>query len=326
MPSSRPPPARRQTIKQARASFKSRGQPTLTDREKKQLDREIELDRRAWRAKEAEKRKVEATCKRLEKEKEGRRQVAVEAKGRCDRFGLLGSQMHLGAFFGGKGGNQQSPDEDKGVAEEKWEEFEVDDLDDEILGAALDGAGGAYKETAPARSRQSQSDAATPHRQPPKTRLPAAYRTEAPIPLKDELGSFWDELDSSTQIARDLADEDLLKQETRQKPAVKSCATSFSSDGFDLTVEDLEELESSFKEEAKKAEENRKLMPPPALPIKRMQSPLQSAKHLTSASRAAAVPPDPAPPPAVPFDVGFTLSQLERFVDDDLQLTQADPG
>ncbi|KAI7380127.1 hypothetical protein KC328_g12956, partial [Hortaea werneckii] len=63
------PVVQRQTIKQAKAAYKSRAQQPLSDAEKKQLERSIELDRRAWRTKEQERKKAEALKKRQEKER-----------------------------------------------------------------------------------------------------------------------------------------------------------------------------------------------------------------------------------------------------------------
>ena len=97
-----PLPNRPQTIKQAKAAYKSRGQPSLTEKEKRQLDCAIELDRRAWRSKEADKRKAEAAKKRLEneqKQKEELERLRLGSQRRCDRFGYKSSQMHLGAFL-----------------------------------------------------------------------------------------------------------------------------------------------------------------------------------------------------------------------------------
>ena len=115
--------------------------------------------------------------------------------------------------------------------------------------------------------------------------------TAQPFPAAEELDFFWDELDTSTQIARDISSNETSRSESK----TTSQARSFTSNDFDLTAEDIEELHStpSFQE---KHEEDKKLMPPPLLP----------AKHTN-------------------FDTSFTLSELERYVDDDLQLTQAGP-
>lgn len=97
------------TIKQAKAAYKSRAASTntLSEREKKQLERSAALDRRAWGLREKEKARVEAVKKRAEREKlerEGRRNPGEEEKRRRDRHGFLASQLCLGAFFGRGGG------------------------------------------------------------------------------------------------------------------------------------------------------------------------------------------------------------------------------
>ncbi len=118
----------------------------------------------------------------------------------------------------------------------------------------------------------------------------------------DDLDSFFDDLDSSTQIARELSVE-------YTAPLPDAVNTSFGSAEFDLTLEEIEELEKpSIKPPpaVDKAQNDRKLMPPPALPTWKP---------------ALAKPPTP-----VAMCSGYTKEELEFFAADDLQLTQVDPG
>ena len=290
-------PARPQTIKQAKAAFKARSRPSLTEREQRQLERSVELDRRAWRARENEKKKAEATKKRAEKEKrdlEARAKVQMGSQRRCDRFGYKSSQMHLGAFLnktGVENGVQKENMEDMSEASEE-DDFEDVGVDDETLLEALDGTKGAETAAITPIQAHARSDGVPHTTQDHQDANLRRSSTEPSISVTEELDSFWDELDSSTQIARDLDSNELNQAE--QKPVPQ--ARSFTSDDFDLTVEDLEELHSTPSLQ-KKLDEARKLMPPPPLP----------AKHTS-------------------YSIEFTMSELERFVDDDLQLTQAEPG
>jgi hypothetical protein len=291
-----PPPNRPQTIKQAKAAYKSRGQPSLTEKEKRQLERSIELDRRAWRSKEADKRKAEAAKKRLEKEKKQSEElgrVRLGSQRRCDRYGYKSSQTHLGAFLNKRNVRFEEPEENlRDVGTESEEEgFGDDDLDDETL---LD----AMARTEDTTTRTTHYAQAPTTAESPQTRLPAhntASTNDQTVDTSaheiEDLESLWEDLDSGTQIARDLASEECTKAET--KPTSK--ASSFSSGDFDLTIEDMELLDPP-PPAASKLEHDRRLMPPPPLPVLR------------------------GPPTAE-----FTMSQLEQFVDDDLQLTQAEP-
>ncbi|KAF2862514.1 hypothetical protein K470DRAFT_268854 [Piedraia hortae CBS 480.64] len=89
------------TSRQAKAAYRARGYPTMTEKEKRQLARAMELDQRAEFIKEkdcqAALRKKEAEeasrAKKEEKPILGRDRV-------CDQYGHLTNQYHLGAFFG----------------------------------------------------------------------------------------------------------------------------------------------------------------------------------------------------------------------------------
>lgn len=278
-PQSAPPP-RAQTIKQAKAAYQSRNRSTLTERERKQIERSIELERRAERAKEVEKRRVQARAKREEKELMERGSDAVmTSQRRCDRFGFVGSQMHLGAFFGGGGvGPVREKLQAGGAAESQTaedEEFAGGSLDDEAM---LD----ALAESNDEKAVRSGTQPAVPE----QSRLQMS-----------DLDLFRDDLESSTQIARDLATES-----ARPTTKPKSLSTSFGSEEFDLSVEDIEEAQSKDGSLAK-TELDKKLMPPPALPTIK-PSPLkktstgQSTTFKTPASASAHRVPLPGAPRA----------------------------
>ena len=292
-----PPPNRPQTIKQAKAAYKSRGQPSLTEKEKRQLDRSIELDRRAWRSKEADKRKAEAAKKRLEneqKQKQELERLRLGSQRRCDRFGYKSSQMHLGAFLNKRNVRLQDQKEDVQLlcAESDVESFEDDDLDDETLLDAMAQADDTTTRKTTHLLVQTTTESAQTAIYPFNTPRINHNTTGTSGHEMEDFESFWEDLDSSTQIARDIDFENPESGES--KPTSK--ASSFSSGDFDLMIEDMELLDPPPPPPVLKIELDRKLMPPRPLPT----------IH--------------APPTEA-----FTLSQLEQFVDDDLQLTQAAP-
>lgn len=326
---------RAQTLKQAKAAYKSRNQNTLSEREKKQLERSIELERRAWRARESEKRKAEARTKREERERKGRDDTAgMTSQRRCDRFGFLGSQMHLGAFFGGGGGGDGragakgqavTPTMDRGsLAEDDC--FDID-LDDESILEALgpnDTTISAVQENGPAHL---------------PTKLASGgceSQARSRKPNLSDVDLFWDDLETSTQIARDLASDRIALSTSK----LGSPNNSFSSGDFDISVEDIEEAHPRGAEQDRN-EADKELMPPPALPgkfnaenvvpsralVERPLSTTSASKSLGPARTSSNV--DKA---ATTFRkstfapyLEFTTAELESFIDDDLQLTQIDP-
>ncbi|KAK5122956.1 hypothetical protein LTR85_003521 [Meristemomyces frigidus] len=317
MPKS-PPVVQRQTIKQAKAAFKARGRPAISEAEKKQLERSLELDRRAWRSKEQEKRKADLVKKRQDKErkeKEERQKAMMGTQRRCDKFGYKSSQFHLGAFFGG-GAVKRLDNGQEDVKIEEEEAFGDDDVDDETLLDALESPNHA-------RSRQQhpQSDSAMPSTSLWEGHSVKRSTTEPPPIVENELSSFWDELGSSTQIARELEPISQLKQAS--KPDTRT--SSFNSGDFDLSAEDLEELEPA-KPAVSKVDNDRKLMPPPALPLVIRKAPKVSYK--APEVKPAVLRADVSVSSVVHHSryAGFTIAELEGFLDDDLQLTQAAPG
>lgn len=89
------------TLKQAKAAYKTRSEQPLTEREQKQLERSLQLDRRAWALREREKTtRLDTAKKRAAQEKAQREEQArLGTQRRCDKFGFASSQFHLGAFF-----------------------------------------------------------------------------------------------------------------------------------------------------------------------------------------------------------------------------------
>lgn len=338
MPAPPAPAHRAQTLKQAKAAYKSRNRSSLTEREKKQIERSIELDRRAWRAKEAEKRKAEAKAKREEKERKEREGGGgMTSQRRCDRYGFVGSQMHLGAFFGGGGRDDVRRENVAHAAEAKADE-------DEEFGGSLDDESMLDAEVE--EKPDSAIEEVSASREVDRSLTNASKRTAAQ--LKDsptpELDVIWDELDSSTQIARDLSTE----TPSGHDGAAKSLNTSFGSGDFDLSVEDIEDAQGG-DQTRHKIKDDAKLMPPPALPSK-MSLPARSARDRAQTTTNASTPARPVqtsaltrpPPPQQPelsrplplkaapkspfaACLGFTMAELESFVDDDLQLTQVEP-
>ena len=136
------------TIKQAKAAYKARGRPTLSEAEQRQLQRNVKLDQRAWAIREREKKRAETAKKRVEKEHEERKKQAglLGSQRRCDRFGHKSSQFHLGAFFAA-GANKSRPGSDAGSmspatsrcnSAEDDEAFGDDGVDDDDLLSAMD--------------------------------------------------------------------------------------------------------------------------------------------------------------------------------------------
>jgi len=301
------PPARAQTIKQAKAAFKDRGKPALSDREKKQLERSIELDRRAWRTRETEKRKAEAAKKKAEKDKndrEDRLKAQLGSQRRFDKFGYKSNQMHLGAFLGvNRTTNTMSEENTESTTEPSTgdsfgDSFGDSGLDDETLLDALEDLKAAEANTPtvniPASHTNTNADEMMDA--PDSKTAPQNHQCTS---KREDLVFFFDELGTSTQIARELTVDESAVEAAQHSAAIK--ALSFSSGDFDLTMEDIEEMEAAAV--SSKAAIDRQLMPPPRLPIK---------------------PPKPRAPTTTGQDI--TLQDLEDLADHDIQLTQAMPG
>ncbi|KAK1056256.1 hypothetical protein LTR74_015042 [Friedmanniomyces endolithicus] len=338
--SSHSPMLTKSTIKQAKANFKARGRPSLSALEQRQLERSIQLDRRAWGVKEREKRKAEVTRKRTveagrreQGEKESKALKVEEGRRRCDRFGYLSSQLNMGAFLRGGVRIQQSNEvaecaekveEDAGDRLEEEESFGDSGVDDETLINAL----ASPKATKSEESEQPRADSAVPVSAPSLTAVPQHSAAQPPTTI-DEPSDFWDELGSSTQIARELASEEPAKppKSSSHRPAVRTATTlppgvTLASGGAGKAP----------PKSALDTARDRKLMPPPMM--RPPPKPLSDSRQ-PRVSRAPPGPSDAGRPMA--RAVGpkskpatnatyFTKMELETFVDEDLQLTQAVPG
>lgn len=318
----KPPVVHRQTIKQAKAAFKARGGPALSEREQRQLERSVTLDRRAWRTKEQEKRKAEASRKKQEKERkerEERLRGQLGSQRRCDKFGYKSSQFHLGAFLRAGVVKEQVQEQERCEKENVQMEqaFGDDGVDDETL---LDALASPQAETKYTTTRQQhpQSESALPSASQWPIMSVQRSTTEPPPAIENELSDLWNELDSSTQVARELLDD--VGEQQKIRPDARTA--SFNSGDFDLSAEDLEELEPVVS----KAEHDRKLMPPPMLPFTLRSIAAPIASRTLVEARPATVAASSKQATQGPMFTGFTVAELESFVDDDLQLTQAMPG
>lgn len=344
------------TIKQAKAAYKNRTEQPLTEREQKQLDRSVQLDRRAWALREREKNRLDLTKKRAAQEKAQKdEERRIGTQRRNDKFGFKSSQFHLGAFFrkpnaapsavlmerkvdvAGEHSDNQQPmpevdmdgEEDafEDVADESQDEYEG--VDDESLLEALQSPEVVrFAKVQP--GGQVQTTISMPP--PPRPVFVQSTKTISPRPpvSTDEDVEWNDFLESSTQIAREISSE---ASATRMPRAHVSAAKdtlrtgSFSSGSFELTEDDIEQLDPTPRARAEveqslaqiKAASERLEMPPPPLPPKQRAQKREDAgfsgrAHLSSL----------AEPIHAHDDLGFSMTQLESFVEDDLQLTQAD--
>lgn len=291
----RAPPARPQTIKQAKAAYKSRGAPVLSEREKKQLERSVELEQRAWRTREAEKRRAETAKKKVEKDKRERdAQVRMQmtSQRRCDKFGYQRSQMHLGAFLRKQPDSIRVQAENVSTAVEDTDDSLGDSgLDDDTLLEAAEGLQLARSD----QDRRNEDISPLPLTAAvdPRSISTSAQHNSKNIAMED-FSLFLDDLGSSTQIARELS--------TDEPPANlldgSSHLSSFGDDDFDFTINDIEEMERQHPVQSQRSSDL-KLMPPPPLPTKIRQAPI---------------------PSAVAHD--FTTEELEDLFADEIQLTQ----
>jgi hypothetical protein len=250
----------------------------------------------------------------------------------------------LGAFLK-VGGRKDEGEKDavvrviEQVAERSDEEdfFQDNGSDNETMLCALDTQSNLQGKAQDTSSRTIQVTRPNASTMLPLPRPRIIHKPLEPVPASEaeDLSSFWDDLDSSTQIARDL---DIIADDADD---VASCNTSFGSGSFDFTAEELDILDPP-----KPAPPAAKTHPPPTPAFTTMPPPQRPAKRSPISIRS--IPPhqlfqhapDQQPKcqnairgPFLPArslycspDLGFTLTQLESFVDDDLQLTQTMPG
>ena len=345
------------TIKQAKAAYKSRTEQPLTEREQKQLERSVQLDRRAWAIREREKNKLDSAKKRVAEEKAKKdEERRLGTQRRNDKFGFKSSQFHLGAFFrkpapGGQEGDTavaegeagREPREDckaKDSAIENMEfgeedhdafEDEYEDLDDETLLEALQSPEVARASKTLIMDQSKPMTSMPPPPRPDAARSTTSFAHVSSEPT-DQYLDMEDFLESSTQIAREIEAETPSSScvETRTPTAQETLRKgSFSSGSFDLTEDDFEQLDPTphkvvddgqhAKRQQEKAAQERLKMPPPPLPFPRGQHESGKKKRICHDDTAAPV----FNSTVVTEDLGFTMTQLESFFEDDLELSQS---
>ena len=348
------------TIKQAKAAYKTRAEQPLTEREKKQLERSIQLDRRAWGLREREKNKLDLAKRRAAQEKaqkEEERRIGTQR--RNDKFGFKSSQFHLGAFFHKPGpaplanvkdckvdiGNEQSdvpktvttttPEVEMNDNKDQTEDLDGDSqdeyegVDDESLLEALQSPEVVrIKPVSPKVQAQSAISMPPPPR--PAFVSSTSNNTAQSTVQKAEDLEWQDFLESSTQIAREIsAEAPAIDLQPTHVPAAKETLRtgSFSSGSFEFTEDDIEQLDPTPcprvkqgpTQEQTKAASERMAMPPPPLPVKQCTQ-VWEQKNI----RGCLDPKYVTQPVNNQDDLGFSMTQLESFVEDDLQLTQAE--
>jgi hypothetical protein len=317
----------KQTLKQAKAAFKARGSTLVTDTEKRQLERGAVLLQRAERIREVEARKKELKKKSVQDTK-ATRACLLGTQRVNDKFGYQRSQFHLGAFLKPKPvvpAAPPLPEVQEGLSQEPWED---DGVDDDTL---LDLAG-----ESPVTTIKAPSVRAPSQQTPSKTQGHVNNQLISPS-TTDEFGSWDDLFERSSQITRDLSTP---QKPTHVLPATRSFdrIPSFTSGDFDLSADDLEELdwsaenlrndnqlpqapeqankngvmrswlnENNVKKEETGHDIDRKLMPPPPRIPKKLTPPTR----IDSVARAA-VPPH-----------GISLADLEGLAAEEIQLTQS---
>ncbi|KAF1351392.1 hypothetical protein BDV97DRAFT_169280 [Delphinella strobiligena] len=223
---------KRQTLKQAKASFKARGPTSVSAAERRRLERGAQLLERANRIKEQEQRKQNQLRKKevQTETKDGRNQkpVLLGAQHKLDKFGYKSSQFHLGAFFTAV--RPSIATDKQTVSPEPWD---GDDVDDDTL---LDIA----NESPIHEPKLKQTSDGHIGQDTTPTRAFAYKQPLSPVGDNNNLAPWDDLLESSTQIARELTNE----KPTPQKPS--PCFSSFGSTDFDWSAEDLEELDASL--------------------------------------------------------------------------------
>lgn len=320
----------KQTLKQAKAAFKARGSTLVTDTEKRQLERGAVLLQRAERIKEAETRRKEVLKKKALQDSKATKACLLGTQRINDRFGHQRSQFHLGAFLKPKAAVPAvAPAPLPAIREESpTEPWEDDDgVDDDTL---LDLAGESPVTTLKAPSAQAPSQ-----QTPSKTRGDVKHHFVSPS-TTDEFGSWGDLLEGSSQLARDLS---VPQKQTPPTTRSFDRIPSFTSADFDLSVDDLEELDRSInnppiekniaasqvhkngdtrswlkrenkQEEAGRDVDRRLMPPPPTIPSKR---PLPTNTASSSTARATAVS---------PVTHGISLADLECLASEEIELSQ----
>jgi hypothetical protein len=304
------------------------------------------LQQRAERLKDQEKKRAAAAAKRtLESgcEAKERQKALLGTQRKKDKFGYKSSQFHLGAFLKVGGKNDGIRNGSLVAMEEVEDEdfFQDDDLDDETLMGALEvepvgSATYLAHQHGSDKGKETTSNMMLP---PPLPRLDMSGKQHQPAQAfcaEEDLSSLWDDLESSTQVARDLEG---CGRSIFDKPA-SSLNTSFGSGSLDLTAEELDQLDPPAPTSPRATSALRTApfcaMQPPRMPSKPSQvsprswSPPKQVQNtsVNLPKRELAIK-GPIPPTRSLHcspELGFTFTQLESFVEEDIQLTQAIPG
>ena len=227
------------TIKQAKAAFKARGPTSVSAAERRRLERGAQLLERASRLKEQEQRRKELLKKREEQcptKQIPSKPISLGTQRQLDRFGYKSSQFHLGAFL--KAARPPiATERDPASASEPWDTD--DDVDDDAL---LNIANNSPQDR---KNYLNQSDKDKGCAIAPQHFTVRSKGITPPV-TDEEFGDWDGFLESSTQLTRELSDD---KPATLSPPTVSPIAppdlqfSSFTSIAFDMSVEELEELE-----------------------------------------------------------------------------------
>lgn len=312
----------KQTLKQAKAAFKARGSTHVSEAEKRRLERGAILLQRAERLREQAQRRKDISKKKTNQDPKAQQACLLGTQVRLDKFGYKSSQFHLGAFLKPKAPAAPLPVQKEESLPEPWEDDHVDD--DTLLHLASE---------SPVATTKGPSAQLPSQQTPNKSQLSQSHRCPS---TADDFANWDDFLERSSQIARELS--------TDQKPAPTPSISrsldripSFTSTDFDLSVDDLEELdmvvdgyvppqpearkpivqEQSRRDEINKtqsvekqaatgSEMDRTLMPPPKIP----------AKHLPPKCTEITARPSPH------MVHGITFADLESLAGEEIQLSQ----
>ncbi|QIW98571.1 hypothetical protein AMS68_004089 [Peltaster fructicola] len=299
------------TLRQAKAAHKARGGPAITDKQIRELQREIQLDRRAWAAKERDKNKAKAAQARAEGQKRTVAEKAEQQLGtqrRYDRFGHKSSQFHLGAFFTKASdlshNNASTPKVKSTDLADSMSDDDLDGIDDETLLSALQAEDSVpISGTCHSLGDDRMTGVSTP-------------KTTGVSGMHEHIN--WDDfLESGTQIARELSTTQSPPHTTQmsQQQEQQSRMSFGSSSSLGLTSQDLEVLDPTVAVSTvvdrmtTSSVDDCKLMPPPTVVLKRQPQPPEVDRCTTQAH-------------SIDVHHGFSSTQLESLVDDEIMLTQ----
>lgn len=355
---------RPQTLKQAKKAFKARGPTSVSDEERRRLERGAQLLERASRIKEQEQRRKDQLRKREEASVKDslipvqHQPPLLGTQRKLDKFGYKSSQLHLGAFLKNArpvvmGAGEQRK---QNASAEPWDD-DSDSVDDNTLLDIVD-------ESSCQRGKQGDVPAG---QLLPSVPLSIQHTS---FPIGGDDPDHWNDfLESSTQLARELSNEKPMPLQ-KSAPCVFS---SFGSTDFDLSSEDIEALDASLQEPGTPVPENasrtadkaKAMLPPPPSPHKHNFTgpgsenttidPPDPPLRLYDSNNKTRPAPSPfakptlardddrklMPPPALPRpkplpktagligskmtpkqDSGITLADLESLANEDIQLTQ----